>query len=197
MISRAVVREWKSGLASFSNCRGMKHPCVPRRSPARAPRRPRAASGSRPPPPRRPRKLPPLEAHALGHGEHAAVATAAQTMARPMPVLPLVGSTTVWPGLSSPDCSAASIDRESQTVLDRAQRVEGLDFHVQVEHTPGGEAVDPHDRRVSNRPQYVLKSRHAKSSSFPRGPARVRTNRTPHQPIVVKAFSKAAPRSRR
>ena len=34
---------------------------------------------------------------------------AAQTMARPMPVFPLVASMTVWPGFSSPDFSAASI----------------------------------------------------------------------------------------
>src|ERR1700689_40459 len=34
---------------------------------------------------------------------------AAQTMARPIPVFPLVASTTVCPGLSSPDFSAASI----------------------------------------------------------------------------------------
>ena len=34
---------------------------------------------------------------------------AAQTMARPIPVFPLVASMTVWPGLSSPDFSAASI----------------------------------------------------------------------------------------
>jgi|SRR5450631_3497814 len=35
--------------------------------------------------------------------------SAAQTMARPIPVFPLVASMTVWPGLSSPDFSAASI----------------------------------------------------------------------------------------
>src|SRR3984885_5618136 len=34
---------------------------------------------------------------------------AAQTMASPIPVFPLVASITVWPGLSSPDFSAASI----------------------------------------------------------------------------------------
>ena len=34
---------------------------------------------------------------------------AAQTMARPIPVLPLVASTTVWPGFSVPAFSAASI----------------------------------------------------------------------------------------
>ena len=34
---------------------------------------------------------------------------AAQTMARPIPVFPLVASMTVWPGLSSPDFSAASM----------------------------------------------------------------------------------------
>src|SRR5260370_36423930 len=34
---------------------------------------------------------------------------AAHTMARPIPVFPLVASMTVWPGLSSPDLSAASI----------------------------------------------------------------------------------------
>ena len=30
-------------------------------------------------------------------------------MARPMPVLPLVASITVWPGFSAPDFSAASM----------------------------------------------------------------------------------------
>src|SRR5215475_10703599 len=34
-------------------------------------------------------------------------------MARPTPVLPLVGSTSVPPGRSSPDCSAASIMRSA------------------------------------------------------------------------------------
>ncbi len=34
---------------------------------------------------------------------------AAHTMASPMPVLPLVASTTVWPGFSSPVFSAASM----------------------------------------------------------------------------------------
>src|SRR6267143_3979996 len=34
---------------------------------------------------------------------------AAQTIARPIPVFPLVASITVWPGLRSPDLSAASI----------------------------------------------------------------------------------------
>jgi hypothetical protein len=34
---------------------------------------------------------------------------AAQTMARPMPVLPLVASTTVWPGFSVPRRSASSM----------------------------------------------------------------------------------------
>ena len=33
----------------------------------------------------------------------------AQTMARPIPVLPLVASTTVWPGLRCPLFSASSI----------------------------------------------------------------------------------------
>src|SRR5690349_3198366 len=40
-------------------------------------------------------------------------------MARPMPVLPLVASTTVWPGLSAPDFSAASMTpRASRSLTD-------------------------------------------------------------------------------
>ena len=42
---------------------------------------------------------------------------AAQTMARPMPVLPLVASMTVWPGFSAPDFSAASITPSARRSL--------------------------------------------------------------------------------
>jgi hypothetical protein len=37
----------------------------------------------------------------------------AQTMARPVPVLPLVSSTTVWPGSSWPAAVASSIMRRA------------------------------------------------------------------------------------
>jgi hypothetical protein len=37
----------------------------------------------------------------------------AQTMARPVPVLPLVSSTTAWPGRSRPSAVASSIMRSA------------------------------------------------------------------------------------
>ena len=112
-ISSAVVRRWTSGLAGFSNCCGMNAAPGAR---ARAPRR------------RRPRPLIPsiggrevdlgAEARAAGAGARRSCPPAwsgsagspctAATMASPMPVLPLVGSTIVAPGLSTPRRSASS-----------------------------------------------------------------------------------------
>ena len=79
-------------------------------------------------------------------------------------------------------------DPQSQTVLDRAQRVEGLDFHIEVDPVRG-EAVDPDDRRVSDCLQYALKSRHANPPLFPRGarqgfgPTRRRVNLSRSKPF--------------
>ncbi len=51
-------------------------------------------------------------------------------MARPMPVLPEVASTTVWPGFEFAGLLGRLDDAERQTVLHRAERVEGLDLDV-------------------------------------------------------------------
>jgi hypothetical protein len=75
-----------------------------------------------------------------------------------MPVLPLVASTTVCPGLSARALRRLD-DGESQAVLDRSQWVEGLDFHIEVDAIRS-EAVDADNRRVSNGFQNALKSRH-------------------------------------
>src|SRR6266581_2235787 len=71
-------------------------------------------------------------------------------MASPMPVLPLVASITVCPGWSAP---------ERETILDRAERVEGFDLDVEIDvrrREPG----DLHDRRVADRAENVRKTRH-------------------------------------
>src|ERR1700722_8752733 len=60
---------------------------------------------------------------------------------------------------------------QRQSVLDGAERIERLDLHIEIDPVRG-EAVDPDDRRMSDRLQYVLKSRHAKHSVVsPRRPA--------------------------
>ena len=70
-------------------------------------------------------------------------------MARPMPVLPLVASITVWPGFSAPRLFGRLDDAERQAVLHRAQRIEGLDLDEEV-HVGRREPVDAHDRRVAD-----------------------------------------------
>jgi hypothetical protein len=71
-----------------------------------------------------------------------------------MPVLPLVASITVWPGFSSP-ASRRLDDAERQAVLDRAQRIEGLDLDEQI-GTRRRQPVDPHHWRVADRLKDVL-----------------------------------------
>ncbi len=57
-------------------------------------------------------------------------------MARPMPVLPLVASSTVCPGLSSPERSAASITAMASRSF---TELSGLnDSHLTKRFTPGG-----------------------------------------------------------
>src|ERR1035437_2220039 len=100
-----------SGLASFSNCRVMYQPCALASSmvllimPI-----PRSAAGVIMT--FAPRNRMSLRRSTL-NGSAMVITSgyplAAQTMARPIPVFPLVASMTVWPGLSSPDCSAASM----------------------------------------------------------------------------------------
>ena len=111
-------------------------------------------------------------------------------------MLPLVASMTVWPGLSSPGLLRRLDHAERQSVLDRAQRVERLDFHIEVDAVRS-EAVDPDDRRVSDCLQNALKSRHANppvvSSAAPRALDQLDAA---SQSIAVKCFSKGVARPR-
>ena len=135
---------------------------------------------------------PPFDAEALGHGDNERIAFRGADHGEPDAGVAARRLDDRLAGLEFAGSFRRLDHAERQTVLDRAQRVEGLDFHVEI-HPLRGEAVDPHDRRVSDRLQYALKSRHANPPSFPRGPARLRTNGTPHQPIVVKGFSESRP----
>ncbi len=54
-------------------------------------------------------------------------------MARPMPVLPLVASTTVWPGLRVPTLFGVFDDAKGEAVFDGAQRVEGFDLDEEID----------------------------------------------------------------
>ncbi len=67
-----------------------------------------------------------------------------------MPVLPLVASTTVWPGFRVPFLLGVFDDAEGEPVLDRSHRIEGLDLDEEVDPF-GGQLVDANDRRVADR----------------------------------------------
>ena len=74
----------------------------------------------------------------------------AHTMARPMPVLPLVASTTVWPGLSGPSTFGVLDDAEGEAILHRSERVERLDLDVEVD-ARGSELGDFDDGGIADR----------------------------------------------
>ena len=57
-----------------------------------------------------------------------------------MPVLPLLASTTVCPGLECAGLLRCLNDAEGQAVLDGAERVEGLDLDVELD-VPGPQAA--------------------------------------------------------
>ena len=69
-----------------------------------------------------------LDAERLGHRHDERISLRAHTMASPMPVLPLVASITVCPGLSAPVRLRVFDDAERETILDRAEWIEGLDL---------------------------------------------------------------------
>src|SRR5664279_2493236 len=100
-----------SGFASFSNCRVMYQPCALASSMVLL-IMPKARSAAGVTMTFAPRNRMSLRRSTL-NGSAMVITNgyplAAQTMARPIPVFPLVASMTVWPGLSSPDFSAASI----------------------------------------------------------------------------------------
>ena len=109
-ISSAVVRRWISGLAGFLNCWGMKALGVflSNSSAFRtAPGIPSRRRGQHDLGPEGLDQPPPLQAHALGHGDHQAIPLAAQVNASAIPVLPLVGSMITVSLLIRPSASAA------------------------------------------------------------------------------------------
>src|ERR1700733_1836986 len=92
-----------------------------------------------------------------------------------------------------------------QPVLDRAQWVEGLDFHIEVDPIRG-EAVDADNRRVCNGFQNALKSRHPNppvvSYDAPRAWAKwtpflnlSRSNAFPKESLVTTRWPDSAPLS--
>ena len=111
-ISSAVVRRCTAGLAGFSNCWSITAPGVSRLSlsaSAIAPFMPSAPGVSTR---RAPRALSRLRLSALivsGMVSTSLYPLEDDTNASPTPVLPLVGSMMVPPGLSIPRCSASSI----------------------------------------------------------------------------------------
>ena len=84
-------------------------------------------------------------------------------MARPMPVLPLVASMTVWPGLSSPDFSAASITPSARRSLTEPS---GLKASILTKRlTPRrSQPVDADNRRIADRLQDALELTHRRFS---------------------------------
>ena len=80
-------------------------------------------------------------------------------MARPMPVLPLVASTTVCPRLERPPALGVLDDAERQAILDGPERVERFDLDVEVD-ARGSELADLDHRRVADGLEDVRESGH-------------------------------------
>ena len=89
---------------------------------------------------------------------------AAQTMASPMPVLPLVASITVWPGFSVPVAFGRLDHPERQPVLDRAHRVERLELGVELD-AGRRQPVQPHHRRAADGREDAVVQGHGLSSA--------------------------------
>src|SRR5262245_58281430 len=86
-----------------------------------------------------------------------------------MPVLPLVASITVWPGFSSPDCSAASITPSASRSLTEPNGLKASTFTNRF--TPGGPSLlilttvvlPTVSRMLSYRATLFLPTRHSRS----------------------------------
>ncbi len=72
-------------------------------------------------------------------------------IARPVPVLPEVGSTIVPPGLSLPSRSAASISATATRSLIEPPGIEVLDLRDQLRRQSGPDPREAHQRRVTDR----------------------------------------------
>ena len=74
----------------------------------------------------------------------------AQTSASPMPVLPLVGSTTMSPGLERPLALRLLDHAEADAVLDAAAGIGDLELRPDLGAIRRRHAVQAHDRRVAD-----------------------------------------------
>src|SRR3954447_6937341 len=72
-------------------------------------------------------------------------------MAKPVPGLPLGGSTMVPPGLRWPSRSAALDQAQRVPAFDRAPGVECLDLRHELRREPGADAGQTHQRRLADR----------------------------------------------
>ena len=72
----------------------------------------------------------------------------AQTIARPMAVLPLLASSTILPGVELSAGLGLLDHRQSNPVLDRAAGIHHLQLHQDLDARDRVHAVDPHQRRV-------------------------------------------------
>src|SRR4051812_39542019 len=85
-------------------------------------------------------------------------------MARPMPVLPLVASMTVWPGLSSPDASAALMTPRASRSFTEPSGLKVSTFTHRFTlgqvHTRRTETINPHHGRVAHSAQNAVVAPH-------------------------------------
>ena len=147
-------------------------------------------------------QLAPLDAEVLGHRRRRADSPCcAQTIARPMPVLPLVASITVWPGFERAAALGVLDDAEREPVLDRAHRIERLDLDVELD-VRRRELVDAHDRRAADRSRGCCRTwPSANPSARSRVPSDALSigsiaSTSSRQHLVVERFPVGSPRAR-
>jgi len=58
-------------------------------------------------------------------------------------------------GFESPVLFGVLNDAKRESIFNRSHRVERLDLHIHVD-VVGAELVEPHDRRIADRPEYVV-----------------------------------------
>src|ERR1700733_16274309 len=102
---------------------------------------------------------PPFDAEALGHCEHERIPFSGADHRKSDAGVAARRLDDRLSGLGLAGLLRRLDDAKRQAVLDRAQRVERLDFYIEVDANRG-EAVDPDNRRMSNGFQNALKSRH-------------------------------------
>ena len=164
-ISRAVVRECMSGLASFSNCRVRNQPCVLASSLRLVDHADAAVGG------RREHHLGAEEAHQLAaldaeglrHGDDQRIALGGADHREPDAGIAGGRLDHGLPGLELAGFLRRLDDAERQAVLDRAERIEGLDLDVEVDAFRR-QLVDLDHRRVADGSENVVEFGHSQIS---------------------------------